>query len=100
MQHTLATQLGFLGVLFAAGAGGCVLMMMIAHGWIEKVAYERQTIATGSANPTASFSALDKHRVPMGRPAQAPSTRQASGAMPSSAPRPGFNADYNTQKSR
>lgn len=96
MQKAVAQQLGFLGILFAAGAGGCLFMMMVAHGWIEKVAYERQTIATGTGNPTASFTQLDKHRMATGRPAQAAFARQAGNSLPSAQPRGGYAADaYN-----
>jgi hypothetical protein len=62
LQSSLKKQLGFVGILFAGGAGACLFLMGAAHGWIERINFDRQKAASGSTNTMSAYSGLDGSR--------------------------------------
>lgn len=99
LQGQLKQQLGFVGMLFAAGAGACLLVMAVSHGWIERISFDRVKASSASGAGSASsanfsaYSGLDGSRAPMRGPndpraAQAMGLRRepvrASGSLPAS----------------
>ena len=62
LQNSLQRQLGFVGLLFAAGAGACLILMAFTHGYIERINFDRQKAASGSAQGMSVYSGQDASR--------------------------------------
>lgn len=62
LQSSLQHQLGFVGLLFAGGAGGCLVLMALTHGFIERINFDRQKAASGSMQGMTIYSGQDASR--------------------------------------
>jgi hypothetical protein len=99
LQASVAKQLGFVGLLFAGGAGGCLLLMALTHAYIERINFDRQKAASGSAQGMSIYSGQDASR-DAGAPGVKNATRTllarqgsvARGALPPADVRTGFGA--------
>ena len=78
LQSAVQKQLGFVGLLFAGGAGGCLLLMALTHAYIERINFDRQKAASGSAQGMSIYSGQDASREP-GAP---PGARARACALP------------------
>ena len=97
LQNSLQVQLGFVGLLFAGGAGACLLLMALTHGYIERINFDRQKAASGSAQGMSVYSGQDASRdagVPSKNAARTIIARNQSSrnALPPSNVRAGFGA--------
>lgn len=71
----LKKELGFVGLLFFAGAGACLLLMAIAHGYIERVNFDRQKQASSSMEQYAGLDAKRDKKIPSGKSASSMASR-------------------------
>ena len=64
LASSASKQLGLVGLLFAAGAGGSLVLMGLTHAYIERINFDRQKAASGSAQGMSIYSGQDASREP------------------------------------